>query len=59
VKEAQGCNLLYRRFASGGLFEVRAASGLKIRDTAEYNSALRDLRQFASFADELKEEILL
>ena len=44
---AQICNLLYRRIAFGGAWrrvracELAAASGLKIRDTAECNSALR------------------
>jgi hypothetical protein len=44
------CNLLYRRIAFGGTsylpeaFDLAAASGLQIRDTAEYNSALLRLR---------------
>jgi hypothetical protein len=47
---AQICNLLYRRIAFGGApgvaqsFDPTAASGLQIRDTAEYNSALLRLR---------------
>jgi len=47
---AQICNLLYRRIAFGGpsyfpdAFDLAAASGLQIRDTAEYNSALLRLR---------------
>ena len=47
---AQICNLLYRRIAFGGTpyfpdaFDLAAASGLQIRDTAEYNSALLRLR---------------
>jgi len=47
---AQIFNLLYRRIAFGGASGVAktsdpsAASGLQIRDTAEYNSALLRLR---------------
>jgi len=47
---AQICNLLYRRIAFGGApgvvksFDPAAASGLQIRDTAEYHSALLRLR---------------
>jgi len=50
ARVAQIYNLLYRRIASGGAPAVArssasdAASGLQIRDTAEYNSALRWLR---------------
>jgi len=45
ARVAQICNLLYRRIAfgrtpGGKSFELVAASGLQIRDTAEYNSAL-------------------
>jgi hypothetical protein len=38
---AQIFNLLYRRIAFGMAPDLAAASGLKIRDTAECNSALR------------------
>ena len=47
---AQSCTLLYRRIAFGraskatGPSCLPARSGLQIRDTAEYNSALRPLR---------------
>ena len=47
---AQICNLLYRRIAFGSASRpatacgVAAASGLQIRDTAEFNSALLRLR---------------
>jgi hypothetical protein len=50
VGVAQICNLLYRRIAFGrashsaNAFGLAAASGLQIRDTAEYNSALLWLR---------------
>ena len=57
---AQIFNLLYRRIAFGGApdvvksFDPAAASGLQIRDTAEYNSALLRLRLRRSklFCDE-------
>jgi hypothetical protein len=45
-----GHSWLYRRIAFGGTsyfpdaFDLAAASGLQIRDTAEYNSALPRLR---------------
>jgi hypothetical protein len=38
---AQIFNLLYRRIAFGRRSEMRAVSGLKIHDTADYRSALR------------------
>ncbi|MBI5385839.1 MAG: hydrogenase maturation protease [Verrucomicrobia bacterium] len=38
---AQTSSLLYRRLPVGQSSEVRTASGLEIRDTAEWNSALR------------------
>jgi hypothetical protein len=50
VDVAQICNLLYRRIAFGrspehsAPFPLAAAGGLKIRDTAECNSALLWLR---------------
>jgi hypothetical protein len=56
---AQICNLLYPRIASGNAFELASRcelakpGGLRVRDTAEYNSTLLCLR-LCSFASTLR-----